>query len=310
MNASATSAVLDKWIAKPLYSAERGDEANILGQVVTMRTFLGKHETYCPQCKRDALFTFPDNTGPVEWTQQEKKQEVISRAAVGLGAGYMEKFIARWITPFELLMRCTRNESHVMRLHFHFDVTSKVVEVAGQDLPKLDKIYNLTKCGQWPSLVDFRLHQIEDLSAAFEAADLEEWKRSLTTQAHGFNVAACVHLRRMFESLLIEARNSIAGGQYLERDWVEFDRAKMPDRVKLVASELPSFVVEHPELYGVLSKGVHELSEEECARELPLLQSCMKLIAEQRLDRIRRAKNEADVKKMLAQATDRLGNRR
>jgi hypothetical protein len=105
----------------------------------------------------------------------------------------------------------------------------------------------------------------------------------------------------------MEARDSVEGGAHKALPWAEFDNARMPERVRLVASELPTFIVDHPELYGVLSKGVHQLTEEECGRELPVLQRCMTLIAEQRLERKMREKREAETKALLSEAASRLG---
>jgi len=111
----------------------------------------------------------------------------------------------------------------------------------------------------------------------------------------------------MFENVLLEARDVIDESKHKGKPWAEFDRGHMPDKVRLVAYELPPFIVEHPELYGVLSKGVHQLTEEECGQELPVLQRCMTLIAQQRLDRRIREKMAAETAKLLAETTGRLG---
>ena len=252
------------------------------------------------------------NPSAAGWVTEEERQAKLQHGVVRLADrdDLINKYVLRWLGPFEISMQCTRNESHAVRLYFQFEVTTRFEKIEDGKPSQLIKTYHLTKCGQWPSLVDFQLHQIEGLSAAFSDDDVREWKRSLMTQAHGFYVAGCVHLRRMFESILIEARSSIDGGKHAGKEWPEFDvGTRMPDRVKLVASELPSFIVEHPELYGVLSKGVHQLTEEECARELPTLQQCMRLIAEQRIEKRRRSRTEAETKKLLSEAASRLGKK-
>jgi hypothetical protein len=67
---------------------------------------------------------------------------------------------------------------------------------------------------------------------------------------------------------------------------------------------------EHPQLYGVLSLGVHELSEAECAEELPMLRSAIELIMRDRVTAKRQERQRQDVAKLLAQTVERHKERR
>jgi len=306
--------LIEKWLNMPLYNAESGELKPILDQVKRLTSFDGRHETYCPRCKKDAIFLLPGDAKAASWAlEDENREKAMERGVVRLtdepSMSANDPRVRRWLGPFEVVMQCTRVESHFVWLNFQLEVSTKLDKPTEGKLLKPIEIYRLTKYGQWPSLVDFHLHQMDGLADAFSEVNVKEWKRSLMTQAHGFNVAACVHLRRMFESLLLEARDSVDGGTHKDKEWPDFDGAPTPERVRLLASELPPFIVEHPELYGVLSKGVHQLTEQECFRELPVLQQCMRLIAEQRIDKRRRAKNEEETKKLLAEAASRLGRR-
>ncbi|WP_417476321.1 hypothetical protein [Maricaulis sp.] len=44
---------------------------------------------------------------------------------------------------------------------------------------------------------------------------------------------------------------------------------------------LPNFIVENRKIYSFLSKGIHELSEEDCAKMFPTLRASILMIAEQ-----------------------------
>lgn len=76
----------------------------------------------------------------------------------------------------------------------------------------------------------------------------------------------------------------------------------------MLRGHLPEFMAEHPELYSILSKGVHELTEEECARELPMLRQAIELIMEDRVTEQRRRKQREAASKLVAQRHNDLRN--
>lgn len=44
------------------------------------------------------------------------------------------------------------------------------------------------------------------------------------------------------------------------------------------------FVVEHKSIYGILSKGIHELSEEECLEIFPIVKIGIELILDEKIE--------------------------
>ena len=40
----------------------------------------------------------------------------------------------------------------------------------------------------------------------------------------------------------------------------------MDEKIKTLTGYLPPFIVEQNSIYGILSKGIHELSEEDCLK--------------------------------------------
>lgn len=62
----------------------------------------------------------------------------------------------------------------------------------------------------------------------------------------------------------------------------------MKEKVEMLKSGLPSFIVEHPQLYGILSLGVHELTEGDCLKNFEALKSAILVIAEERMHEIQR----------------------
>ena len=57
----------------------------------------------------------------------------------------------------------------------------------------------------------------------------------------------------------------------------------MDEKIKLLEDYLPAFLVQNRRLYGILSKGVHELSEAECIKAFPTVKGGLELILDERL---------------------------
>jgi hypothetical protein len=62
----------------------------------------------------------------------------------------------------------------------------------------------------------------------------------------------------------------------------------MDEKIELLKSELPVFLLENRILYGILSKGIHELSENECLEYFPTVRLGVELILDEKLEAKRR----------------------
>jgi hypothetical protein len=91
-----------------------------------------------------------------------------------------------------------------------------------------------------------------------------------------------VYLRRIFESLVEEAHVAAKG----DAGWDEeaYGRYRMSEKVGTLRAHLPPFLVEHPAMYSLLSKGIHELSEQECLKHFSTLRIGIELILDQRIE--------------------------
>ena len=66
-----------------------------------------------------------------------------------------------------------------------------------------------------------------------------------------------------------------------ERDrWDEelYSRSRVEERILILSPELPGFLVENRKLYGILSKGIHELSEDECLSYFDVVKTGIEII--------------------------------
>ena len=54
-----------------------------------------------------------------------------------------------------------------------------------------------------------------------------------------------------------------------------FERARVAEKIKMLEGYLPDILVKNATIYGILSKGIHELSEEECRKYFPVVKGCI-----------------------------------
>ena len=107
--------------------------------------------------------------------------------------------------------------------------------------------------------------------------------------AHGVGIGSYVYLRRVFESLIDEAHKNTQKQLGSEWDETGYQRARgMNEKVSKLKDFLPPFILQHPELYSILSVGVHELTEEECLKSFDALKNGILVIAEEKQYEIQR----------------------
>ena len=207
-------------------------------------------DVYCPECKQLATF-HPEIDERTNTLSAKEVQATFRIKAAGLSSNPL----SGWnLKDFSKRIRCTRSD-HEMDFHFK--------KVQG----------SLIKVGQHPSISDIASMGTEEFVKPLGKSAVAELNKAMGLAAHGIGIGSYVYLRRIFESLVEEAHKKAA----VQNDWVEVDyiNARMQERVRLVKDFLPDFVVEHPEMYSILSRGLHELSEDECLSHFEALKTAI-----------------------------------
>lgn len=183
-------------------------------------------DAYCIWCDKDGVFT-----------AYEYMADGIS--------------IPRWTTRhnglIEIEYRCTRDISHAYHSYYF---------KAGNFL---------TKVGQFPSVADFQIPQSEMYRKVLGEEQYRELVRGISLSAHGVGIGSFVYLRRVFENLIEEAHTKaqVDNTGFLDEEYL---KARMDDKIKMVKDYLPEFLVDNRSLYGILSTGIHNLTEDECLK--------------------------------------------
>lgn len=155
---------------------------------------------------------------------------------------------------------------------------------AMEDSHKIDYVvitdgYSMRKIGQYPSVADLSFPELKEYGKVLSKEDMREFRRAIGLHAQGIGVGSYVYLRRIFERIIDSAKNSaIADGAIDEETYVS---AHVDERIKLLKDYLPEMLVNAPVFYSIVSKGIHELSEEDCTAFFPVLQESIFMILRQ-----------------------------
>lgn len=137
---------------------------------------------------------------------------------------------------------------------------------------------SLVKIGQFPSVADLSFPELEVYKKVLTKEDRKEFRRAIGLYASGIGVGSFVYLRRIFERMIQAAKNiAIQDGVELEG----FEKAHVEEKIKMLKDYLPKALDGNTIFYGIVSKGIHELSEDECIIYFPVLRDFLFLIMRQ-----------------------------
>lgn len=113
-----------------------------------------------------------------------------------------------------------------------------------------------------------------------------------------------MYLRRIIEKLVYDAFKEAEAAGLLNEQQFEFQtdgqhRNGMEEKIKLLKGFLPDLITDHPKIYGVVSKGIHELSEDECLKYFSVLKDGIVMILDDIVAKKEKEKAEAEYKKSL-----------
>jgi len=190
---------------------------------------------------------------------------------------------------YEVIFGCSRDRDHELIFIFYF----------GEE--KFQKI------GQIPSIADLQKAEIQKYHIILGDEKYREFSRAIGLVAHGVGIGSFVYLRRIFESLIEEA-HEIASGQ---SDWDEdgYSDSRMEEKITKLKDYLPEFLVKNRKIYSILSKGIHELSEEECLTHFEALKVGIEIILDQKLEEKKREEKIKGAQISLEAITNSLKNK-
>lgn len=156
----------------------------------------------------------------------------------------------------------------------------------------------LKKIGQYPSIADMQFFETKKYETILNKKNkfdvkYRDYTMALGLYANGIGCGAFLYLRRVFEMAVEELHEKCKKNE----NWDEqaYSKASFNDKVKMI--EYCGNIIFPPELekvrskiYGVLSKGIHESSEEECKDIFPDVKTAIDMILEKILEEKERTK--------------------
>jgi hypothetical protein len=180
---------------------------------------------------------------------------------------------------FSIELSCARVPDH--RIYFFFRVRKG----------------KLIKVGQYPSLADFQLSDLDRYEGILTKEEREELGTAVGLYAHGVGIGSFVYLRRIFENL-VEKAHKEAISEEAEWDEVNYINCKgMDQKIKVLKNRLPESLVENAGVYSILSMAVHSLSEDDCLDHFGAIRSGIECILDDELERREKTKRAIQMKK-------------
>lgn len=193
------------------------------------------------------------------------------------------RYNSEYIRGFGIItLKCKRKSNDVLRFFIYNDEINK----------------QIMKVGQWPSLADLQFAEIgKKYNGVLAKEDLTNLKKAIGLVAYGAGAGSFVYLRRIFENLIFETFKDNAAAVGVKES--DFKMQRMEHKIEKLKTFLPSQLVEMKSIYGILSKGVHELTEEECLKYFAPLKLSIELILDQKIEEAKKKERDASVKKQL-----------
>jgi len=183
------------------------------------------------------------------------------------------------LTTFQSNFRCTRFGEHVYTYFWHY-LPGKIIKI-----------------GQSPALETIAGNDVEGYRKVLGAQYFAELHRATGLASHGIGIGSFVYLRRIFERLIQNHREQ---AEAAGRELTGFDALRMSEKIEALKAELPEAVFKFRSAYGILSKGIHELSEAECKEYFPVLRAAIISILEQDLQARRKRDAENEIERQIA----------
>ena len=252
---------------------------------------------YCKQCKTERVFTMKP---VVCYVLDRGEYKEIKASSIIYEA---QKFYGKNTNnPLSVMLaqssNIAREKSRIIVLEFVCAMDNS----HHLDYVVLTDNSTFRKIGQYPSVADLSFPELDKYNTVVSKDDRKELGKALGLFANGIGVGSYVYLRRILERLLEKIKAD--AGDTVDSDM--FKQSRMGEKMKMLQEYLPQTLAENPSIYGILSKGIHELSEEECLSYFIVVKDCLLLIYDEWAQKKEKAKKESSIRSELSRIASKL----
>ena len=257
----------------PLYKKISFNKDNI-GDLMKIVEYDGNIDIYCPDCKKERTFNHLE-TYP--FLSQEKLYSSGFKSYPSFGSSQDEN------DPFE------RKIEYLLEDKFYI-VRFKCASDNSHILIYLLRMYkgNLMIIGQYPSYRDINTADLIKYEIVLSKEKFLDFKSAEMCFSNGYGVGAFIYLRRIIEFLVEEIHKQELSNPNFNEE--EYKRKRWNKKIEQLKDYLPEYLVKNRKIFGILSKGVHELSEKECIEFYPVIKISIELILQEKINKIEKEK--------------------
>ena len=166
---------------------------------------------------------------------------------------------------------------------------------------KLKHCLIIRKIGQFPSQAESQLLDTSKYRKVLRDK-YKDYSLGIQLNASGVGAGALVYLRRIFEGLLEESHQRCV--QLDNWDEAVYKDAHVDEKIKMVEDRneiiLPKELQAiRKKFYGALSKGIHELPENECKELFPAFRYVIESVLDARIAKIEHDKKRNEMMKVI-----------
>lgn len=287
----------DFLLTSGLYDEIEVTESNA-NQLVDLIGRKVKLDCYCPLCRTSRVFTLK----PMVFRENDRL--LVAETTVGIFKHRTPHFAGDEEPVFSWHDSAVTDSARVMK----FEFICSMNYTHHLDYIVLSDGNTLRKIGQFPSVADLSFSEVNEYKKVMNNEDLSDLKRALGLHAHGIGAGSYVYLRRVIEKMIIEAKDAaVSDGVFSADD--ERLNCKIVDLIPLLKGYLPDLLLGNKSLYGILSKGIHELSEEECKSYFYVLYQGILMIATEKEEERKKKESEVAFSKAINSISSTLKNK-
>ncbi|WP_370402913.1 hypothetical protein, partial [Tenacibaculum dicentrarchi] len=228
-------------------------------------------EHYCTECESKRVFA-PDRG--------------VYDTARAINSHYSSGTAIRNKPSLYKTFRCSANREHQILFGFYKDGNQ------------------LIKIAEYPSKYDSVIDNFNKYKKILHKNQLKELGKASQLESYGYAIASFLYYRRIFEGLILTAfQESTIVDKIPE---TEFRGLRMEGKLKYVKDSLPEYFNDNSHMYGTLSKGVHELEEEECQEYLPIVKAIIFFALDEAVDKRNKELRKAELSKRLSEINSKL----
>jgi len=272
----------------PLYKEHKLD-LSLLNFVYEIRTLRGTLDAFCVKCEKESTFA-------------HKIDHLVAAREKTFGC---EESMNISVPVKNSVLRNLSSDDNVFSTKYVFGETFCCARGAHIIIIYFMAVEGiLVKIGQFPSIADLESGKIKKYRQVLKGNYYNELSKAIGLKAHGIGVGSFVYLRRIFEDLLDRAHDVCSKDENWNKD--KYNRARVVEKIELLRDALPECLVKNKKIYGILSKGLHELTEDECLNFFDVVQEGIELILDEVLAEEIRRKKEKSIEEKIEKISKKL----